>query len=70
MILFIKFDRLFSWEEHESDGDVIYVADNNAGDNASGDNRDDDDGCDDDVNHLANLAGSLSPGTWGRQQGA
>ena len=33
-------------------------------------NGDDRDGCDDDVNHLANLAGSLSPGTWGRQQGA
>ena len=49
----------------DGDGDTDY-----AGDNANGDNGDDDDGCDDDVNHLANLAGSLSPGTWGRQQGA
>ena len=49
----------------DGDGDTDY-----AGDNANGDNGDDDDDCDDDVNHLANLAGSLSPGTWGRQQGA
>ena len=49
----------------DGDGDTDY-----AGDNANGDNGDGDDGCDDDVNHLANLAGSLSPGTWGRQQGA
>ena len=34
------------------------------------DGDDDNDDCDDDVNHLANSAGSLSPGTWGRQQGA
>ena len=49
----------------DGDGDTDY-----AGDNANEDNGDGDDGCDDDVNHLANLAGSLSPGTWGRQQGA
>ena len=44
----------------DGDGDTDY-----AGDNANGDNGDGDDGCDDDddVNHLANLAGSLSPGT-------
>ena len=51
--------------EHESDGDVSYGDGDNAGYNA-----DDDDDRDDDVNHLANSAGSLSPGTWGRQQGA
>ena len=62
---FVKFCRLFTWGEHESYGDG-----DNAGDNDNGDNGDDDDDCDDDVNHLANSAGSLSPGTWGRQQGA
>ena len=56
--------------EHESDGDVSYGDGDNAGDNDNGDGDDDNDDCDDDVNHLANSAGSLSPGTWGRQQGA
>ena len=67
LLIICQFDRLFSWGGHVSDGDgdTDY-----AGDNANGDNGDGDDGCDDDVNHLANLAGSLSPGTWGRQQGA
>ena len=46
-----------------SDGDVIYVADNNDGDNDNGDNGDDDDGCDGDVNHLANSARSLPGGS-------